>query len=121
MRITVFALASAAVMFAAAIPVMGADEEQARLAIRRFKELYVQCLSNEAIKVVPRNMTGSDFKNYIKGRCLDEANLFRITTADYWSFKHPDSAAATRTNLADPAISEAIENITKFYAGSRTK
>jgi hypothetical protein len=65
MRITVFALASAAVMFPAALPVMGADEEQARLAIRRFKELYVQCLSNEAIKVLPRNMSGSDFENYI--------------------------------------------------------
>ena len=121
MRIMVFALASAALVLAAGLPVMGADEEQARLAVRRFKELYVQCLSNEAIKVLPRNMTGSDFENYIKGRCLDEANLFRVTMADYWSFKHPDSAAATRTNPADPAISEAIENITKFYAGFRTK
>src|SRR3954453_3500247 len=92
MRITVFALASAALAFAAGLPVMGANEEQARFTVRRFKDIYLQCLSNEAIKVLPRNMSGSDFRIYIKDRCLDEANQFRITMADYLDIKHPDSA-----------------------------
>jgi hypothetical protein len=121
MRITVFALATAALVFAAGLPVMGANEEQARLAVRRFKDIYLQCLSNEAIKVLPQNMSGSDFEIYIKGRCLDEANQFRITMADYLDIKYPDSAAATHINSADRAISEAIENIAKFYAGFKTK
>ena len=121
MRISVFALASAALVFADRIPVMGADEEQARLTVRRFKDIYLQCLSNEAIKVLPRNMSGSDFVIYIKGRCLDEANQFRITMANYLDIKHPDSASATHINSADRAISEAIENIATFYAGFKTK
>ena len=97
------------------------QEEQARLTIQRFKGIYLKCLSDEAIKVLSRNMSSSDFEIYIKGRCLDEANLLRITMADYWGFKHPDSAAAARINSADWAISEAIANITKFYAGFTTK
>ena len=77
--------------------------------------------SNEAIKVLPQNMSGSDFRIYIKDRCLDEANQFRLTMADYLDVKHPDSAAATHISSADRAISEAIENIAKFYAGFKTK
>jgi len=107
--------------FAAGLPVMGADEEQARLTTNRFKSVYWQCLSNEAIKVLPRNMSGSDFRIYIKGRCLDEANQFRLTMADYLDIKHPDSAAATHISSADRALSEAIENIASFYAGFKTK
>jgi hypothetical protein len=121
MGIKVFALASAALVFAAGLPVMGADEEQARLTTNRFKSVYWQCLSNEAIKGLPQNMSRSDFEIYIKGRCLDEANQFRITMADYWGFKHPDTAAASHTDPADRAISEAIENVAKFYAGLRIK
>jgi hypothetical protein len=41
--------------------------------------------------------------------------------ADYWGFKHPDTAAASHTDPADRAISEAIENVAKFYAGFRIK
>jgi|tagenome__1003787_1003787.scaffolds.fasta_scaffold20807064_2 hypothetical protein len=121
MRIKVFALTSAALVFAAGLPVMGADEEQARLTVRRFKDIYLQCLSNEAIKALPRNMSGSDFRIYIKERCLDEANQFRLTMADYLDIKHPDSAAATHISSADRALSEAIENIASFYAGFKTK
>jgi hypothetical protein len=75
MRITVFALASAALVFAAGLPVMGADKEQARLTVRRFKDIYLQCLSNEAIKVLPRNMSGSDFRFTVLQR--------RSPTSDY--------------------------------------
>src|SRR3954464_2243928 len=111
MRIKVFALTSAALVFAAGLPVMGADEEQARLTVRRFKDIYLQCLSNEAIKALPRNMSGSDFRVYIRDRCLDEANQFRLTMADYLDIRHSDSAAATHISSADRAISEAIENV----------
>src|SRR3954451_6283133 len=121
MRITVFALASAALAFAAGLPVVGADEEQARLTVRHFKDIYLQCLSNEAIKVLPRNMSGAEFRVYIKDQCLDEANQFRSTMADYLDIKYPDGAAATHITSADRAISEAIENVAKFYAGFRTK
>src|SRR4051812_1179058 len=114
MRMKVLALASAALVFAAELPVMGANEEQARLTTNQFKSIYWQCLSNEAIKVLPQNMSRSDFEIYIKGRCLDEANQYRITMADYWKLKHPDTAAATHTNPADRAISEAVENVAKF-------
>src|SRR5947209_4019340 len=99
----------------------GGSEEQARLTIQCFKSIYWQCLSNEAVKVLRRDMSGSDFDIYINGRCLDEANQLRITIADYLRIKHPDSAAATNINSADWAISEAIENIAKFYGGLRTK
>jgi hypothetical protein len=121
MRVKVFALAGAALLFAAGLPVMGADEEQARLTVRRFKDIYLQCLSNEAIKVLSRNMSGSDFRLYIKDRCLDEANQFRLTMAHYFDVKHSDSAAATHIGSADRAISEAIETIASFYAGYKTK
>jgi len=40
--------------FAAGLPVMGADEEQARLTTNRFNSVYWQCLSNEAIEVLPQ-------------------------------------------------------------------
>src|SRR3954453_5472478 len=121
MRIKVFALASVTLVFAAGLPVMGADEDQARLTVGRFQGIYLQCLSNEAIKVLSGNIYGSDFEIYIKGRCLDEANQFRKTMADYLDIKSPNSAAATHINSADRAISEAIENIAKFYAGFKTK
>jgi hypothetical protein len=121
MRIKLFALANAALVFAAGLPVMGANEEQARLTTNHVKSIYWQCLSNEAIKALPQNMSRSDFEIYIKGRCLDEANQFRITMADYWGLKHANTAAATHTNPADRAISEAIENVAKFYAGFRIK
>ena len=35
------------------------------------------------IKALPRNMSGSDFRIYIKDRCLDEANQYRTTMTDY--------------------------------------
>ena len=121
MRIKILALTSAALVFSAGLPVMGADEEQARLAVRRSKEIYLQCISSEAVKVLSRNMSGSDFETYIKDRCLDEAAKLRIRTAEYLDIKYPDGAAAAHINSADQTISEAIENIAKFYAGFKTK
>jgi len=81
-------------------------EETARLDAHRYKDAYWQCFADEAVRALPRDMSGTDFAIYIKGRCLSEPNQFRIKMAGYLGIKFPDVAAAERINSADWAITK---------------
>ncbi len=47
------------------------------LEVRQAKNQYLDCLSVETARVVPRKLSQKDFLTFIKSACLNEQSLFR--------------------------------------------
>jgi hypothetical protein len=91
------------------------------LAAQRFKEIYWKCLADEAVRVLPRNMSAPDFVIYIKGRCPDQRQQFRVALVDYLALRHSDVAMSDHFSAADYAISTALDDVASAYVDMKTK
>src|ERR1700694_139895 len=96
-------------------PARAADDEKARLAAHHFKEVYWQCLADETVRNLGRNMSGPDFVIYLKGRCPDQLKQFRIAFIDYLAIKHPDVPMAMHFTAAEQVISAAVDDAASAY------
>lgn len=96
-------------------------EETARLEAHQNKEAYSQCLGNETAQAVPKDMSRSDFTNYIKGRCLNERNQFWTKMAAHLSIQFPNVVMAAHFKEADVAVAKAIEDAARTYVDLKAK
>lgn len=78
------------------------------------KTQYLDCLSNETKRVVPRKMSGQDFVIFIKGVCLNDQSLFRNALIRVFARnRNMDQQMASAT--IDRVIAASIEHFASIY------
>jgi len=96
-----------------------AEVETAHQRALASRDAFWQCLAEEAVRLLPSQISSADFSLYVKGACPDSAQIFRQTMSNYLGMKFPDMAIQTHLSEADRAIDLGRADIVKFFVSRR--
>jgi len=94
--------------------------EEGRQATHHFKELYWNCLAEEALTMLSTKVTVEDFRSYLLGACSAEKQAFRVPFVDYLAMKHPEMTMQDHSASFDYVIQAAIDETVSGFVKART-
>jgi hypothetical protein len=83
------------------------------LEVQQAKRQYLDCLSVETIRIVPRKLSQKDFVTFIKGACLNEQSLFRNALIKLFSRQRNTNQGAVYDATVDGIIAASIDDFVK--------
>ena len=90
-----------------------AQDAVTELEVRQAKKQYLDCLSVETARVVPRKLSQKDFVTFIKSACLNEQSLFRNALIKLFSRHRNTGQGAVYETTVDGVIAASIDDFVK--------
>ena len=94
------------------------DIRKAAQASQKAQEGFAACLQTEAQDKIRLKMTSTDVALYLKGKCMKEAQEFRVPFMDFLAMKFPDAPFAQIFERTERMLGPERDAAVKLYVES---